>query len=251
MTTIKTLALLLVLVVLGASAAAQQAPAAAAAPANAIGKWDATFNTTNGPVNAQFTLRKDGAKLVGSIASQMGEAPIEAEVKDQTLSVWFSYPGQSGPVPVEMTGTIDGDKAKGSFSYGGSTAGDWLATRAKDASAPVRTETTTPPATTAAPSLTGDWNVTVQLPEITANPALTLKQDGDKLTGDYTSSQYGKFAVTGTVKGTDIVFSFNMTIEGSAVPVTYTGTIEKDGSLKGSVAYGDMMSGTFVATKKK
>ena len=42
-----------------------------------------------------------------------------------------------------------------------------------------------------------------------------------------------------------------MNVEGNAINVTYTATVAKDGSLTGSVNYGDMMSGTFVASKKK
>ena len=55
----------------------------------------------------------------------------------------------------------------------------------------------------------------------------------------------------GTVKGSDVTFWFAMSVEGTAMNVTYTGKVEADGSLKGSVNYGDMMSGTFTATKKK
>ena len=32
--------------------------------------------------------------------------------------------------------------------------------------------------------------------------SMTLKQDGDKLSGEYVSQQYGKFPLTGTVTGT-------------------------------------------------
>jgi hypothetical protein len=42
-----------------------------------------------------------------------------------------------------------------------------------------------------------------------------------------------------------------MTVEGNGLNVTYTGTAGTDGAIKGSVAYGDMMSGTFTATKTK
>jgi hypothetical protein len=99
--------------------------------------------------------------------------------------------------------------------------------------------------------LTGTWNVTVELPNIQATPTVVLKQDGEKLSGEYVSAQYGKFPITGTVKGADVSFSFAMNVEGNALNVTYTGTADKDGALKGSVAYGDMMSGTFVAKKSK
>ena len=238
----------------GAYAQATTASATATANADALGTWDATFNTQNGAIPAQLKLRKDGSKIVGTIASQQGEAPIEAQVKDKTLVVWFTFQNQNGPVPIEMNGTIDGDKIKGTFSASGQTAGDWLATRAKDSTSATKADTpatTTSTSSTTAASLSGDWNVSVELPNMTANPGLTLKQDGEKLTGDYISAQYGKFPVTGTVKGSDVVFSFNMSIEGSAMTVTYTGAVEKDGTLKGAVNYGDMMSGTFVASRKK
>ena len=42
-----------------------------------------------------------------------------------------------------------------------------------------------------------------------------------------------------------------MNVEGNGLNVTYTGKADKDGAIKGSVTYGDMMSGTFTATKKK
>ena len=72
-----------------------------------------------------------------------------------------------------------------------------------------------------------------------------------KLTGDYVSAQYGKFPITGTLKGSDVSFWFVMNVEGTGLNVTYTGTIDKDGSLKGTVSYGEMMSGAFVASRKK
>jgi hypothetical protein len=84
---------------------------------------------------------------------------------------------------------------------------------------------------------------------MTATPAIELKQDGEKLTGEYISAQYGKYPITGTVKGADVTFWFAMNVEGTALNVTYTGKIEK-GEVKGSVNYGDMMNGTFTATKK-
>src|SRR5438046_252670 len=103
-----------------------------ASAAGALGTWDATFNTTQGAVPAQLTLNKSGDKITGTVSSQMGSAPVEAEVKDKTVSIWFNFQGQSGPMAIEMVGTLDGDKVKGTFTAGGQPGGDWLATRAKD-----------------------------------------------------------------------------------------------------------------------
>lgn len=220
----------------------------AAAPVNALGAWDLTFDTDQGQIAGQLVLAKDGDKITGSISSPQGTIPVEADVDGKTLKVWFNYPGQDGPMPVEMTGAIDGDNLKGSFTLSGSAGGTFAGAREKDSSpAP---SAATPAAAGSAASLTGTWSVSLQLDTISASPTLVLKQDGEKLSGDYTSEQYGKFPVTGTVKGTDVTITFSMSIQGAAVDVTYKGTIQTDGSLHGTAAYGDMMSGTFTATKK-
>jgi hypothetical protein len=249
----KKLSALLIALTVAVPAVAQTTTTAPAA--DVVGTWDVTVNTQQGAIPSQIKLRKDGAKLVGTIASQMGESNIEAEVKEKALAIWFNMQGQNGPMAIEMNGTVDGDKAKGSLSMGGNVIGDWIATRAKDAAAktdaPATTTTATPTTTTApAASLTGDWLVSVELPNMTATPGLTLKQDGEKVTGEYASAQYGKFPITGTVKGKDVVLNFTMAIEGNSMNVTYAGTIQPDGTLKGTVNYAGMMDGTFTAKKK-
>ena len=248
----KTLNTLALLACLAAPAAAQTTTTMASA--DVLGTWDATVTTAQGQaIPSQIKLKKDGDKIVGTLASQMGEMPLEAEVKGNALTMWFSFQGQSGAVAIEMAGTVDGDKAKGTMAAGGQPAGEWIATRAKDANAK--------PAAAAAPAsaqpaaaktdLTGTWGITIELPNMTATPTMALKQEGEKLTGEYVSAQYGKFPITGTVKGSDVTFSFAMNVEGNGLQVTYTGTVDKDGGIKGNVGYGDMMSGTFYAAKKK
>jgi len=246
----KTFCTLVLALILTPFAAAAQTTTTAPA-SDVVGTWDITVNTQQGAIPSQLKLRKDGAKLVGNIASQMGEAAVEAEMKDKTLSVWFTMQGQNGPMAIEMVGAVDGDKMKGSIAMGGNAIGDWIATRAKDAEAKTEPPASAPATAAGAASLTGDWSVSVELPNMTATPGLTLKQDGEKVTGDYVSAQYGKFPLTGTVKGKDVVLNFSMAIEGNPMAVTYSATIQPDGSLKGTVNYAGMMDGTFTATKKK
>jgi hypothetical protein len=252
----KTLNTLTLILSLAAPVMAQTATTTAP-PADVLGTWNVSVTTSQGQtIPSQVKLRKDGDKLVGTISSEMGESPLEAAVKGNALSIWFNFQGQNGPMAIEMAGTVDGDKAKGTMAVGGQTGGEWTATRAgkegKDTkdSKESKEPAAPSPSTSAAPSLSGTWNVTVELPNMTANPTVVLKQDGEKLTGDYVSAQYGKFPITGTVKGSDVAFTFAMNVEGNGLNVTYTGAVAKDGALKGSVTYGDMMSGTFVATKK-
>lgn len=250
----KLLNTLLITACLAAPIAAQTPSVPAAAGLDVTGTWNATFTTQNGEIPAQIKIEKAAGKLAGTISSQMGQSPIEAEAKDKTLSIWFTMSGQNGPMAIELTGTIDGETYKGSASAGGTAAGTFVATKAKaePAGPPAKTDPPAAPAASSSPSasLTGTWNASVELPSMTASPTIVLKQDADKLTGEYVSAQYGKFPITGTVKGADVTFWFAMNVEGTALNVTYTGKLEKE-ELTGSVNYGDMMSGTFTAVKKK
>ncbi|HZR22838.1 MAG TPA: hypothetical protein VFA59_04565 [Vicinamibacterales bacterium] len=99
--------------------------------------------------------------------------------------------------------------------------------------------------------LTGKWTFTVTTDAGTGTPTVTLKQDGEKLTGHYSSQTLGEADLTGTVKGEDVKFSFNADLQGQAVPVTYTGKIDGKDSMKGTLDLaGGMATGTFTAKKQ-
>jgi len=241
-------------IVIAASLSAVAAAQTPTTPANAIGTWNASFNTQQGVIPATLKLQKNGDKIVGTIGSQEGQNEVEAEVKGNTLTVWFNYVSNGQQMPIEMTGTIDGDSARGTMTAGGNAAGDWTATREKAGKESKDAKDPSPPPPRSSPStssLTGAWTVSLQLDTITATPTLNLKQDGEKLTGDYTSQQYGKFPLTGTVKGSDVTFSVTMTIEGNSVTATYAGKVQPDGTISGSADVAGIMSGTFSATRKQ
>ena len=97
--------------------------------------------------------------------------------------------------------------------------------------------------------VSGTWALTVETANGTGNPSVTLKQDGGKLTGNYSSPLFGEQKVTGTIKGSAFTFSFTGSIEGNTLTVTYSGTVEKD-TMKGKVTLGDLGEGTFTGQKK-
>jgi hypothetical protein len=99
--------------------------------------------------------------------------------------------------------------------------------------------------------VTGKWQFTVQTDAGTGTPTVTLKQDGEKLTGHYSSETLGEADLTGTVKGNDIKFAFNASLQGQSVPVAYTGTIQSKDSMKGTLDLaGGMATGTFTAKRQ-
>src|SRR5215212_9432188 len=68
------------------------------------------------------------------------------------------------------------------------------------------------------------WSLTGQTGETT----LTLKQDGEKLTGNYTN-QFGKAEITdGSLKDGDVTFKVKREFNGQAFVIKYSGKLEGD-----------------------
>lgn len=97
--------------------------------------------------------------------------------------------------------------------------------------------------------VSGAWSLTVETGQGTGTPSVTFKQDGEALTGTYSSQFFGEQPVKGTVKGNGITFGFTATLEGNAIPVTFTGTVDGD-AMKGDIAFGDFGGGTFTGKRK-
>jgi len=72
------------------------------------------------------------------------------------------------------------------------------------------------------PSLTGKWTMAIDIQGTTATPSLELVQEGEKITGTY-AGRYGKFQLTGTLKGRVLVFTFTMNADGTDQHLVSTG----------------------------
>jgi hypothetical protein len=97
----------------------------------------------------------------------------------------------------------------------------------------------------AAKDLTGKWNFAVETSAGSGAPVINLKQDGEKLTGDY-QGQLGAAKLTGTVK--DGKFEFKFTVD-QLGEVNYSGELLDDGTVKGKVKLGEMGEGTFTGKR--
>jgi len=95
--------------------------------------------------------------------------------------------------------------------------------------------------------LTGTWSAEVVLDAGSGTASFVFKQTGDNLTGTYTGV-VGSANVTGTVKGTDVEWSFDA---GDAGKISYKGKIDASGKITGTVQYGQLGNGKFTAEKQK
>jgi hypothetical protein len=98
-------------------------------------------------------------------------------------------------------------------------------------------------------NVTGKWLFNVETGAGSGTPTMTFTQDGEKLTGKY-NGQFGEADLTGTVKGQDIAFSFNVDAQGTALTFKYIGTIENKDALKGKVEIAGLGEGTFTAKRQ-
>jgi len=98
--------------------------------------------------------------------------------------------------------------------------------------------------------LTGTWLLNVVTDGGSGSPTLTLKQQGDSLTGRYSSQIFGELEVAGTVKGREFSVQLVATIEGQSFTMTYSGALQADKSIKGTVDLGGMGGGTFTGTRR-
>jgi hypothetical protein len=95
----------------------------------------------------------------------------------------------------------------------------------------------------------GKWNVLLQLETITGHPVLTLKQDGEKITGTY-EGRYGPSPLEGSVKEKNIAFAVTFNAEGTQTTGVFRGTVD-GATMGGSVEFEGAGSGTWSAVRAK
>ena len=101
-----------------------------------------------------------------------------------------------------------------------------------------------------AADISGKWSFSVELDFGSGNRSFVFQQDGEKLSGAY-SGIAGEAKLTGAVKGNQVKFQFEASLQGETLTVEYAGTIEGPDKMKGTTRYGDFAEGTWTATKQR
>jgi hypothetical protein len=102
-------------------------------------------------------------------------------------------------------------------------------------------------ATAQSPNVTGDWDVTINSPQGARTGQLSLKQDGDKLTGKI-KSQRGDTPLDGEVKGKEIKFKYTVKFQDQDFVITMTGNVDGD-AMKGDADFGGLAQGDWNAKR--
>jgi len=83
--------------------------------------------------------------------------------------------------------------------------------------------------TASAADVSGNWKGSVDTPNGTIERTFTFKVEGHKLTGETTSSMFGKSPIEdGKVDGDDLSFTITVNVGGSEGKVNYKGKLEGD-----------------------
>ena len=126
-------ALICLVAVSAAPAYAQEAPKPADPPAavDVTGVWDMSVETPNGIIENVATLKQEGEKLTGTLASQMGEIAMEGTVVGSEIKWVLNIDMGGQQVAIAFAGKVEGETMTGIFEMGGMGTAAWTAKKRK------------------------------------------------------------------------------------------------------------------------
>ena len=99
------------------------------------------------------------------------------------------------------------------------------------------------------PDITGTWSISGEVSGTQVTETCMLIQKDTALTGTCDTST-GKYATTGKIDGTTATFKHGGTYEGTDLTITYTGKVNADGSMTGTMDVDPFnVTGSFSAKK--
>lgn len=182
------------------------------------GKWTVSTQTDQGAMSSVLDLKQDGAKITGSLASEMGTNDVAGEYTDGTLAFGLTMETGNGALELMFTGKVQADGSlAGTIDFGEGTL-PFTATRV------------------AAPSAAGKWSMSINSPQGAMAATLDLKIADAVISGSL-SSDLGVTELEGEVDGHDLYFGIYFDDgSGSGMEIWFTGAMSEDGAT---------MTGTF------
>jgi hypothetical protein len=189
------------------------------------GKYEGKAKSPDGEVALKLELTEDAGKYAGQVTSPHGVYKIvSANVADGLLTIEAEGNGTKGKLTLRQKG----DTLAGDFTADGRTG-------------PVEFKKAAP-----LDILSGDWDAVADAQGQPFPFSLTLKLDGEKVTGS-SSSQLGTSTVsTGTWKDGKLA----VMLESGSGQIALVATMV-DGKLSGDYDFAGQLSGKWVAIKKK
>jgi hypothetical protein len=196
------------------------------------GKYEGTLKTAGAAdEKVSLELKNDGGKITGRLTKGQTAIDIsEGTLAESKLSLKLGAAAKEGTI----SGVVDGDKI----------TGDWTAGAAKR-SLELKKVPAVAAASSAAVNLNGQWDAVADAQGQPFPFLLTLKIDGETVSGS-SSSQLGESQIkSGSWKDGKLVFE----LEGQNGVISMSAVI-LDGKLTGEFDFAGQLQGKWVAVKK-
>jgi hypothetical protein len=239
--------LALLLVACGASPAIAQTTVA--------GDWDLTIVSPQGTNTTKVSFKQDGEKVTGLFKSQAGQLPLEGTMTGSDVKLTFAITLQGQPLPITLTGKLEGETMAGKADFGGFAEGDFSAKRsAETTTADAASAPTVPAGSTPAPSMgggaAGTWEVMLKTGGGDFPVSAMLTDEAGKISGTLTS-QMGEVPITGTMEGRALKLSLVAKTPQGDIPIVLTGDVAGDEIINGKADFGGMGQGEWTAKRKQ
>ena len=99
-------------------------------------------------------------------------------------------------------------------------------------------------------SVAGIWNASVTTPNGGGNPTLTFAVKGDSVSGTVKRPTGEVIPLRGTIKGSDLTYTYTISSNGQPVAVTVKAKVKGD-SLSGTMDFAGAMTGQITAKRAK
>jgi hypothetical protein len=217
------------------------APAAKPVTADQFaGNYKGAAKDPAGAILLTLEIKSENGKISGRLIAPKNEQPFtSSELADGKLTAKFGSGDTAGTLVLQPRD----NKLVGDWKAGGQTRPvEFERVPAVPAVADVKKE----PEASAAELLSGEWDAAADAQGQAFPFTLTLKVDGEKVTGS-SSSQLGESTISsGTFKDGKMA----LVLDGTNGQVALMGSVV-DGKLVGDFDYAGQMQGKWVATKKK
>ena len=227
--------------------------APAFAQTDVSGDWDVTIVSPQGSNTSRVTLKQDGAKVSGLFKSPAGELPFEGgTITGNELKFEFTVNFQGNPLPITLTGKVDGGSITGKADFGGFAEGDWSGKKvdaAMAAAAPAAAPAAAAKPAAAGAGLSGKWDLVIKTQMGDLPASAEFADAGGKITGTLMGPQ-GAITIAGTFDGNVLKLEFTAPTPNGDIPIKMTGDVSGD-SIEGKADFGGMGTGEWSAKRAK
>jgi hypothetical protein len=218
------------------------------------GDWDVTIVSPQGANTSKVTFKQDGEKVSGMFKSPAGELPLDGTLTGNDVKLAFTVTFQGQPLPITLTGKLEGETMTGKADFGGFAEGDFSAKRSvettADAAAPAAPAAPAATPTASMGGASGTWEVTLKTGGGDFPVSAVLTDEAGKISGTL-SSQMGDVPVTGTMEGQALKLSLVAKTPQGDIPIVLTGDVAGDEILNGKADFGGMGQGEWTAKRKQ